>query len=45
MDDDDNGLHPAWWTAILVAVLAVAVWGTAALFTGALKKTVDVGVT
>ncbi len=45
LDDDDNGLHPAWWTAILVAVLAVAVWGTAALFTGALKKTVDVTVT
>lgn len=45
LDDDDKGLHPAWWTAILVAVLVTAVWATVALFTGALKKTVDVTVT
>jgi phospholipid/cholesterol/gamma-HCH transport system substrate-binding protein len=45
MDDKDSGLHPAWWTAILVAFLVAAVWLTAALFTGTLKKYVDVTVT
>ena len=45
MDDKDTGLHPAWWTAILVALLVAAVWLTAALFTGTLKKYVDVTVT
>ena len=45
MDDKDTGLHPAWWTAILVAFLVAAVWLTAALFTGTLKKYVDVTVT
>ena len=45
MDDKDTGLHPAWWTAILVAFLVAAVWLTAALFTGSLKKYVDVTVT
>ena len=43
--DDDTGLHPAWWTAILIAVLVAAVWLTASLFTGSLKKYVDVTVT
>jgi len=45
MDDRDSGLHPAWWTAILIAMLATAVALTLALFTGALKKYVDVTVT
>ena len=46
MDDDDGtGLHPAWWTAILIALLAFAVWLTGALFTGSLTKYVDVTVT
>src|SRR6476620_5214757 len=45
MDDKHTGLHPAWWTAILVAFLVAAVWLTAALFTGTLRKYVDVTVT
>jgi phospholipid/cholesterol/gamma-HCH transport system substrate-binding protein len=43
--DDDTGLHPRWWTAILVVGLVVAVWLTWALFTGTLKRRVDVTVT
>ena len=42
---DDDGLHPGWWTLILAAVLAVAVWLTYALFTGTLKSTVPVTLT
>ncbi|MGB3352938.1 MAG: MCE family protein [Mycobacterium sp.] len=42
---DEEGLHPGWWTLILVAVLAVAVWLTYALFTGTLKSTVPVTLT
>ncbi len=45
MQDDNTGLHPAWWTAILIAVLVAAVWLTTALFTGTLKNYVDVTVT
>lgn len=42
---DDEGLHPGWWTLILVTVLAAAVWLTFALFTGSLKSTVPVTLT
>ncbi|VEG57328.1 virulence factor Mce family protein [Mycolicibacterium aurum] len=42
---DDEGLHPAWWTLVLVAVVAAAVWLTYALFTGTLKSTVPVTLT
>lgn len=45
MIDDDKGLHPAWWTAILIAFLAALVWLTSALFTGSLTKYVDVTLT
>ncbi|MBI3217290.1 MAG: MCE family protein [Mycobacterium sp.] len=45
MDDDSKGLHPAWWTAILIAFLMFLAWGTGALFTGSLKKYVDVTLT
>lgn len=42
---DDEGLHPGWWTLILVTLLAVAVWLTYALFTGTLTSTVPVTLT
>jgi phospholipid/cholesterol/gamma-HCH transport system substrate-binding protein len=45
MEDDRSGLHPAWWTAIMIAVLAGLVWLTAVLFTGSLTKYVDVTLT
>ncbi|OBF30129.1 MCE family protein [Mycobacterium sp. ACS4331] len=45
MEEDDKGLHPAWWTAILIAFLAALVWMTSALFTGSLKNYVNVTVT
>ncbi len=45
MDDRDTGLHPAWWTAILIVFLVAAVWLTAAAFTGRLRKTIDVTLT
>ncbi|MCV7058508.1 MCE family protein [Mycolicibacterium gilvum] len=42
---DDDGLKPGWWTLILVAVFAVAIFVTYALFTGSLKSTVPVTLT
>jgi phospholipid/cholesterol/gamma-HCH transport system substrate-binding protein len=45
VEDDGKGLHPAWWTAILIAFLAALVWLTSALFTGSLKNYVDVTLT
>lgn len=45
MEHDDKGLRPAWWTLILIVFLAALVWLTAALFTGALNKYVDVTLT
>lgn len=45
MEDDRSGLHPAWWTTILIVVLAALVWLTAALFSGSLNKYVDVTLT
>ena len=38
MDAHEEGLHPAWWTLILVVVLAVAIWLTYALFRGTFKS-------
>jgi phospholipid/cholesterol/gamma-HCH transport system substrate-binding protein len=35
MDGHEDGLHPAWWTLILVVVTAVALWLTYSLFVGA----------
>lgn len=43
--DDDEGLKPGWWTLILVALVAAAMWLTYALFTGTLKSTVPVTLT
>ena len=45
LEDDRNGIHPGWWTAILIAVLAGLVWATSVFFTGSLKKWVDVTLT
>ncbi len=42
---DDEGLHPGWWTLMLVTLFVVAVWLTYALFTGTLKSTVPVTLT
>ena len=42
---DDEGLHPGWWTLVLVAIVAASVWLTYALFTGTLKSTVPVTLT
>ncbi len=38
-------LHPAWWTAIAVAVILAIVTVTALLFTGAAKPTIPVTLT
>ncbi|MGI9164060.1 MAG: MCE family protein [Mycobacterium sp.] len=40
-----QGLHPAWWTAILVAIVAVVMIATAVFYTGAWKSYVPVTVT
>jgi phospholipid/cholesterol/gamma-HCH transport system substrate-binding protein len=45
MDSDDSGLHPGWYTLILVVVFAVLVWLTWALFAGTLKDEVPVTLT
>jgi phospholipid/cholesterol/gamma-HCH transport system substrate-binding protein len=41
----ERRLHPAWWTAILVVVIAALVAGTVVSYTGALKSYVPVTVT
>src|SRR5215471_12416602 len=41
----ERRLHPAWWTAILVAVIAAMLVGTALLYSGSLKSYVPVTVT
>lgn len=38
MDDHDEGLHPAWYTLILLVLLAVALWLTYSLFFGTFKS-------
>ena len=42
---DDEGLHPGWWTLILLLLVIAAIWLTQALFTGSLKKFVPVTLT
>ncbi|MGP4057160.1 MCE family protein [Mycobacterium sp. 4D054] len=37
MDQHDEGLHPAWYTLILLVLLAVALWLTYSLFFGTFK--------
>jgi phospholipid/cholesterol/gamma-HCH transport system substrate-binding protein len=38
-------IHPAWWTATLIAVIATFVWLCSALFAGTLTKSVAVTLT
>jgi phospholipid/cholesterol/gamma-HCH transport system substrate-binding protein len=45
MDTDEGGLHPAWFTLILLVVFAVLIWLTSALFTGTLRSHVPVTLT
>lgn len=45
MDVEDEGLHPAWWTLILVILIAVAIWLTYALFRGNFTPTETVTLT
>ena len=40
----ERQLHPAWWTAILIAVIAAMVLGTAVAYSGSLKSYVPVTV-
>lgn len=45
MDQHDEGMHPAWWTLILVILTAVAMWLTYSLFVGSFKSTETVTLT
>jgi phospholipid/cholesterol/gamma-HCH transport system substrate-binding protein len=45
MDSDDSGLHPGWYTLILVVVFAVLIWLSSALFAGTLKDDMPVTLT
>jgi phospholipid/cholesterol/gamma-HCH transport system substrate-binding protein len=45
MDHDESGLHPGWYTLILVVVFAILMWLTYALFTGSLRSEVPVTLT
>jgi phospholipid/cholesterol/gamma-HCH transport system substrate-binding protein len=38
MDTHDEGLHPAWYTLILLLLIAVALWLTFSLFFGTFKS-------
>jgi phospholipid/cholesterol/gamma-HCH transport system substrate-binding protein len=38
-------IHPAWWTATLIALIATFMWLCSALFTGTLTKSVAVTLT
>ena len=40
-----RGLHPGWWTLILLLLVIGAIWLTYAMFTGSLKKFVPVTLT
>lgn len=45
MDSDDHGLHPGWYTLILVVISATLIWLCYALFAGTLRKEVPVTLT
>ena len=45
MDDKETGLHPAWYTLILLVIFAVLIWLTYALFMGNLRSVVPVTLT
>src|SRR5258708_33221954 len=38
-------IHPAWWTATLIALIATFMWLCSALFAGTLSKSVAVTLT
>jgi len=38
----DKGLHPGWWTVILLAALALIIGGTSAMFAGTFRSYVPV---
>jgi phospholipid/cholesterol/gamma-HCH transport system substrate-binding protein len=38
MDGRDEGLHPAWWTLIILVLTVAALWLTYALFVGTFKS-------
>ena len=38
MDPHEEGLHPAWWTLILLILTIVALWLTYSLFIGSFKR-------
>ena len=42
---EDEGLHPGWWTLLLVTVLGASVWLTYVLFTGTFTSSVPVTLT
>src|SRR3954467_15314491 len=45
MDSDEHGLHPGWYTLILVVVFAVLIWLSYSLFAGTLRSDVPVTLT
>jgi phospholipid/cholesterol/gamma-HCH transport system substrate-binding protein len=45
MDSDDTGLHPAWYTLILVVASALLIWLCLALFAGTFRSEVPVTLT
>src|SRR5689334_6346986 len=45
MDSDDTGLHPAWYTLILVVGSALLIWLSLSLFAGTFRSEVPVTLT
>jgi phospholipid/cholesterol/gamma-HCH transport system substrate-binding protein len=45
VEEEDTGLHPAWFTLILLVVLVASIWLTYALFAGTLRSKVPVTLT
>lgn len=45
MEGHEEGLHPAWWTLILLIITVVAIWLTYSLFFGTFKSHETVTVT
>jgi phospholipid/cholesterol/gamma-HCH transport system substrate-binding protein len=45
MDERDHRLHPAWWTAILLAVIVAVVFATLTSFAGTFRSYVPVTLT
>jgi len=45
VDDRDSGLHPAWYTLILLVAFAVLLWLTYSLFMGTLRSVIPVTLT